>query len=372
MDYITNVGSVSDIKITTDSLKKIYKDLPDNFNLDELVDIDNTIYYSKQGMVLPKSSSAKSSMKLVPLKDNNSSNKIIYLFFRKKWVSALKNTEDMWAGTFVGTLSNLQKHIHNEDFISQRMLSKIYELLWDKESWLLQGSEISYYRIQSYLNFELKFFNSYLDKKDNGLVFNQDCSKALINTRLFSKYASYIILIGDINSSGRFRNLSILDSSFKITSLGFKDEVRPNPPDIFKNANDFVFNAKFEDFSLEDYDKIKHIIVDRPFRFRNLSVNMNHLDLFLCIQNSIKIASELSKTDINYALPMYSPEFNEIQYLIPVNINFSDLNHPQCALVVRKARKDVWTLQTILDIESAYMSARIIKKPDALWLTLKE
>jgi hypothetical protein len=64
---------------------------------------------------------------------------------------------------------------------------------------------------------------------------------------------------------------------------------------------------------------------------------------------------------------MYRPQENKLQLLMPIYLSGSFTNKPDFALVL-DLEDGIYTPETILPLDAAYQNARLIAKPDELWL----
>lgn len=64
---------------------------------------------------------------------------------------------------------------------------------------------------------------------------------------------------------------------------------------------------------------------------------------------------------------MYRPQEAKIQLLMPIYLSGSFTSSPDFALVL-DLEDGIYTPETILPLDAAYQNARLITKPDELWL----
>lgn len=75
----------------------------------------------------------------------------------------------------------------------------------------------------------------------------------------------------------------------------------------------------------------------------------------------------MSKADYNYVVASYDIQRDNIQYLMPLFTDYNFDKKVETALVVNKIANDTYTVATILTIDEAYESARILNRPTAIW-----
>ena len=85
------------------------------------------------------------------------------------------------------------------------------------------------------------------------------------------------------------------------------------------------------------------------------------------IRNSIEYSVMMSKADYNYVVASYDIQRDTIQYLMPLFTDYNFDKKVETALVVNKIANDTYTVATILTIDEAYESARILNRPTAIW-----
>lgn len=388
MALLPNIGTVSDMGQTLTHVHRLSKRRISENRLIESLACPEIIYFEK-GVESPVGSSLeKVDVKFVKIEGyvESFSGSPLYLFFRRRFDGCRMldiNEARSWAGTFVGTYQHLLSYVipdnpssviadvGKNELITLDSLSHLYSLLLDKEHWYSNSSANKYARLKYYIKHSLKLSKNFLKDVEGSVIYNRDETKLLFNTRLYCKYGYYIVMMADIINQQSVVNMTVVEPGAFVTCYGFETEARPEPFNIAEHISDYVFDASESNFNLLDSQRLKHVIIDRVNRMGSLDNKCGDLDLSLAIQNSVKIAIQLSKTNPSYVHPMYSVEYNEIQFLIPLHINFNQLNSPRCALVVRKNEVGVWTLQTVLDLNQAYTNARIVRRPDELWLRME-
>ena len=85
------------------------------------------------------------------------------------------------------------------------------------------------------------------------------------------------------------------------------------------------------------------------------------------LEKAIELAKRMAKRNFKYIAPMYRPQKNGIQLLMPIYLNGSYKQAPDFALVLTP-EDGIYLPETILPIEGAYQNARLIAMPDEAWL----
>lgn len=69
-------------------------------------------------------------------------------------------------------------------------------------------------------------------------------------------------------------------------------------------------------------------------------------------------------------IPSYNPQRNDVNYLLPVSFSFSDKT--DVVLVAARHANDTYQIYTLLTLEAAYSSARLVCRPEAEWLQISK
>ena len=170
-----------------------------------------------------------------------------------------------------------------------------------------------------------------------------------------------------------YRNAYILNSLTDLTKIGFtvdgkrivKQEYLPEPAIFFTNINEVIFQPDIE--IDRNYDKFTHIIEERRERFPKEDQERDTTELARKLDNSIDDAIAIAKRNYKLVIPMYRPQEAKIQLLMPIYLSGSFTSSPDFALVL-DLEDGIYTPETILPLDAAYQNARLITKPDELWL----
>lgn len=217
-----------------------------------------------------------------------------------------------------------------------------------------------------------------LKAENNGTkILRSDDNKYIVfNTGLLDKFFHEVfIIVHVIEDDGDFlyRNAYILNSLTDLTKIGFtvngkrivRQDDLPEPPTFFTNINEVIFHPDIE--IDRNYDKFTHIIEERRDRFPKEDQDRDTTELARKLDNSINYAIAIAKRNYKLVIPMYRPQETKIQLLMPIYLSGSFTNSPDFALVL-DLEDGIYTPETILPLDAAYQNARLITKPDELWL----
>ena len=217
-----------------------------------------------------------------------------------------------------------------------------------------------------------------LQVEDSGkkLLISDDKKFLIFNTGLLDKFFHEVYIITNViteDDETSYRNPYIMASLTDLTRIGFtyngkkivKLEDLPQPAVFFTNINDVIFQP---DIDIDrNYDKFTHIIEERRDRFPKEEQERNTTELARKLDNAIDDAIAIAKRNYKLVVPMYRPQENKLQLLMPIYLSGSFTNKPDFALVL-DLEDGIYTPETILPLDAAYQNARLIAKPDELWL----
>ena len=83
------------------------------------------------------------------------------------------------------------------------------------------------------------------------------------------------------------------------------------------------------------------------------------------LDGAIEEVKKRVKTNYKLAVPQFYN--NRIQLLLPLNLTPGSPN-PDLALAIHKISDDTYTARTCLTLKMAYNNARLIVKPQSVWL----
>lgn len=216
-------------------------------------------------------------------------------------------------------------------------------------------------------------------KKEGGgsKIIRSDDNKYLVfNSGLLDKFFHEIYIISHIvvdEGEEAFRNPYIMTSLTDLTRIGFtvsgkrivRQDDLPEPAQFFTNINEVIFHPNIE--IDRNYDKFSHIIDERRDRFPEGEQEKDTTELARKLDNSINYAIAIAKRNYKLVVPMYRPQEDKLQLLMPIYLGGSFTSKPDFALVL-DLEDGIYTPETILPLDAAYQNARLITKPDQLWL----
>lgn len=203
---------------------------------------------------------------------------------------------------------------------------------------------------------------TFLRLKEEGKVYEGD-DHAIFNTGLYNIYDNPIYALFSLNR---------IPDRQKWFLNGFFNEYEVSA--YFNTISDFPLRANyFEDPSALVFDvnykillQYSHILQDRenverfPMQFRTSGLPLKNI-----LDSSVDIAQKRISANYKTAVPQYHK--GRIQLLIPLCVARSE--EPYLALVVSKnENRRSYLGHTCLTLDMAYNNARLIARPDSLWL----
>ena len=296
------------------------------------------------------------------------------------------------SNTFVGmqwcSLPNLMEQIKNGNkfhfgelyFDDERRAFAFLEDLAinsQPEDWVFQHkpAKIQYPILKSYIEniFIVLKHESELGM-ENRLVYSKDRTHLLFNTNLLDRYAHEIWIILDVkkmnNGKEMLLNPKRVKSERELSFIGFERGACPNPPSFFKHKEEAHYQKDWE--IAYNYDTYEHIIQERQYRFAEEYRQLSSEELAGKLDEAIRFGVEMAKRNDHFVLPMYRPQKQQVQMLMPIYLNRLAGGNPDFALVLSLDKENRYYLpETILSLEDAYQDARLISILDGMWLTPK-
>jgi hypothetical protein len=211
------------------------------------------------------------------------------------------------------------------------------------------------------------------NSRGNGYLFSKNREVCLVNTNLLDEYGNFIYLIDHTPDLPDFydKDVQLLNGRGDLLALGFdSEEIKrlPEPVQIVKNKEKLIFNGKIEDFDFNDIQHMNHILNERRYRFPTKYRNESNMYLLEKIKYAIERAIKISISDYKYIIPKYDFTRRKIQFLIPLYFADTIEGRPDLVIVADEKEKGQWQVCTVLYVEDAYDSARLICKPSDTWL----
>lgn len=137
-------------------------------------------------------------------------------------------------------------------------------------------------------------------------------------------------------------------------------DVRPDIADFFQKPEDLIFDPR-----CKLIPQIDHIIQDNLNRFPAHIQCLDSNEIRRRLDGAIEEVKKRVKTNYKLAVPQFYN--NRIQLLLPLNMTPGSPN-PDLALAIHKISQDTYTARTCLTLKMAYNNARLIVKPQSVWL----
>ncbi len=295
--------------------------------------------------------------------------------------------EKNWSGIYFTDLSSFEKEVKDNLMFKLGNLSfdnwqdglQFLEDLKTKcipEKWNYKShqSGIPHPILKAYI--ENTFEKLRLEKNGSKILKSDDKKYIVFNTGLLDKFFHEVFIIAHTEEKDGelvYKNPYILNSLTDLTRIGFnvdgKRVVRqddlPDSAEFFTNINEVIFHHEIE--IDRNYEKFSHIIEERRERFPREDQDRDTTELARKLDNSINYAIAISKRNYKLVIPMYRPQEDKIQLLMPIYLSGSFTSSPDFALVL-DLEDGIYTPETILPLDAAYQNARLITKPDELWL----
>lgn len=219
------------------------------------------------------------------------------------------------------------------------------------------------------------------------IKFSKDNNYALFNTGLLSKYATDVIVIGEVYPKSRAKNTRFTLSNPVVLKRG-KTELREKGFDgsdaevdmvsFFDQVSQIVYDATAE-VDTDDIEKLRHCIDEGIQRNRfpqkckeqyETGELENLTDTFI---KAIRRAERIARRNYKYVVPQYriTATGNKIQFLMPIYMLSKYEELPDFALVLSESligNQKFYKPETVLELAWAYNNARVICKPDDMWL----
>lgn len=203
------------------------------------------------------------------------------------------------------------------------------------------------------------------------LIYNAKGDKVMFNTNLLDIFSRDILVIADVrrmeNGDEYFIRPVISNGSLAQLKAGFSKNDIPAPAEFFQDVRDVVFQTSWA--VDEDFESYQHIIEQRLYRFPAEYRDKSTDELARKLKDAIDFAVTLAKRNYKFVVPMYRPQIDAIQLLMPIYLSGSFRRLPDFALVLTpNPVHEIYEPETILPLNAVYKNARLIAKPDETWL----
>lgn len=260
--------------------------------------------------------------------------------------------------SFLPITSELFKFAYFPKYSDQ--ISYLAETLADKEEWDFSDVKTKSHSIlQNYLEFTFRKL-----KQENKVCFTTDNKYACFNTGLVTKNLEDIFAFFEAykqpkpNTTTPFCFKAFLKESNAELLQHFSGSM-PDIANFFDKPELLLFNPKYN--LVPDID---HIIGDNLARFPLHLQVADEAELRRQLTGAIDEVKKKVRTNYKIAVPQYYD--NKIQLLLPLCLTSGSPN-PDLALVVHKIN-ETYTAKTCLTLKMAYQNARLIVKPQSIWL----
>lgn len=202
---------------------------------------------------------------------------------------------------------------------------------------------------------------------ENKIAYTKNNSHACFNTGLVTKNLEPIYAYFEA-----YRNIGLsktppppfcFKAFLKESDPGFLRIFPTGHPDIadfFQRPEDLIFNPRCK--LIPDLD---HILLDNLDRFPKHIQALEMAEMRRRLEGAIEEVRKRVKTNYKLAIPQFYG--NRIQLLLPLNLTSGSPN-PDLALATYKIADDTYTARTCLTLKMAYNNARLIVKPQSVWL----
>ena len=201
------------------------------------------------------------------------------------------------------------------------------------------------------------------------IIYSEDHKFVMFNTNLLDKYFHDVIVCGEVDEEDgalNIKNPNRAKSQSALRKLGFGKKM-PKQPVFFDDINDVIFQTEWE--IDKDFDTFTHIIQERIERFPDEYKEQETDVLARKLDDAIDFAVALAQRNYKFIVPMYRPQKNCIQLLMPIYLNGAYSKHPDFALILTPDKEtEMYLPETILPLDAVYQNARLIAKPDESWL----
>lgn len=209
------------------------------------------------------------------------------------------------------------------------------------------------------------------DGKAGKIVYSKDGKWLLFNSNLLDKFFHEVLIVVEVrkqrNGESILMNPRRVRNRSQLMTLGFDRDVKAVQPSFFENVEEVIFQPSW--LIDRDFDTFSHIIEDRLARFPSEMQREASDTLARKLDDAITFAVEIAQRNYKFIVPMYRPQKNKIQLLMPIYLKGSYSSMPDFALILTPDKEhQMYIPETILPLNAVYQDARLIAKPDDTWL----
>lgn len=230
------------------------------------------------------------------------------------------------------------------------------------ETWKYKNkpSSINHPILKSYLENVLERLKK--EDQEGGqdkIIYSDDNRFVMFNTNLLDKYFHDVIVYGEVEEDEgqlSIKNPSRAKNQSALRKIGFGKKL-PKQPVFFDDINDVIFQTEWE--IDKDFDTFTHIIQERVERFPDEYKEQETDVLARKLDDAIDFAVALAQRNYKFIVPMYRPQKNSIQLLMPIYLNGAYSKHPDFALILTPDKEtEMYLPETILPLDAVYQNAR--------------
>ena len=244
-----------------------------------------------------------------------------------------------------------------------KSIEYLAENLAEPEDWEFSDAEKKSYSIlKNYLEHIFRRLRS-----EGKVTYTPRNSHACFNTGLVTKNLEPIFAFFEAYRKPRHDEKSYPPFYFKaflreydIRFLKVFPGHHPGMADFFERPEDLIFNPRCKFIPQLDY-----IIESSLPRFPSQIRMLDSHEIRRRLYGAIEEVRKRVKNNYKWAVPQFYN--NCIQLLLPLNLT-SGFPDPDLALVIHKISEDIYTARTCLTLKTAYNNARLIAKPQSVWL----
>ena len=236
------------------------------------------------------------------------------------------------------------------------------ESLADSEDWeFSDASKKNYSILKNYLEHTFRKILS-----ESKVAYTNNNSHACFNTGLVTKNLEPIYAYFEAYRKPQKEKDTpqyCFKAFLKESDIQFLKTFPSNHPDIadfFQKPEDLIFNPR-----CKLIPQLDHIIDDNLMRFPAHIQALDPGEIRRRLDGAIEEVKKRVKTNYKLAVPQFYN--NRIQLLLPLNLTPGSPN-PDLALAIHKISDDTYTARTCLTLKMAYNNARLIVKPQSVWL----
>ena len=203
--------------------------------------------------------------------------------------------------------------------------------------------------------------------------FSKDNKYAAFHTNLLTKTFIPVYIIME-HRDGIFLNPSKLRRGFNELAEhnfpGTGDNMYPPRPDL-GTVDEMIFRVGWKIDKNNIVNFAEHILKKRKYRLDEKYQNLSAIELSGKITTAIEQSQSMASINYRFVVPQYNLKHRQLQMLMPLYLDGKfNKRLPDIVLILNpnKERK-YYTPATIIEPTKVYGNARLIAKPDNMWLS---